>query len=389
MPTPLPQPKTREQELDWQYRRYTYRVGELAWFNRGTAWGLSLVIRRDTVKDPQTSTARARYLVQPLSHPLQHPEQKLLSSDDGLRPWLAWSAPGPTHASLRGRTYSTIDWKAVLAGHFGQGDAEVDGSILAAKHIDDSFSLLSQLTNNTLTTGERTYLSMFLGGEKIHVGEPVRLRINAGHDIMVIQSIVEKLKPNSTNVNLASVSVVGDIYRYNTVPFDPANLKLMANPHLPARMKADLDFRNNVTFPTKKIHSYWQLLATSTRLAIADIKGRWYESSILLPLLRTNPLFATDIQRGDISDVGEWINGRGDANLAAGKTGTRYRDRLEAVGKAVPAGMKLGTADERGEGGIELPPSRPMSASGGSGPPNTGPGHGVGAGTSAQPMNLD
>ena len=356
-PTPLPSPRTKEQEIDSQYGKYTYRLGELVWFNRGTAWGLSLIIKRDTVKDPQQQGARprARYLVQPLSHPFHHPETKLMTSDDSLRPWLAWSAPGPTHKALATKTFSIVDWKAVIAGQYGPGDAEVDGSIFAAKQIDESFTLLSPLSNNTTTTGERSYSAFFLGGEKLYVGEPARLRLNAGQDIMVIHQIIEKLKPNSTNINLASVHVLGNIYRLTTIPYDPANAKSLANPHLPARMKADLEFRNSVSIPTKRTHSYWKQLQPSARLSIADLKGRWYESSILLPVLRGSSVFATDVQRGDISDVGEWINGRGDANGAAGKMGTRFRERLEAVGKAVPAGLTLGGVDDKGEGGIETP----------------------------------
>ena len=355
--TPLPPPKSKEQELDSRYRVYIYRIGELVWFNRGTAWGLALIVKRDVVKDPHQQVGfRARFLVQPLSHPHGHPEPKLMNSDDSIRPWLAWSAPGPTHRSLVGKTYASVDWKAVIAGQYGQGDAEVDGSILAAKQIDESLSLLSPLANNILTTGERTYSAMFLGGEKIYVGEPVRLRINQGQDIMVIHEIIEKLKPNSTNINSAFVHVVGDLYRLVTVPYDQANAKFIANASLPERMRVDLDFRNNVTFNTKRVHSYWKLLQASARLPIANLKGRWYESSILLPMIRGNDAFAVDCQRGDITDVGDWINGRGDANGAAGKTGTRYGERLEAIGRAVPGGFKLGGPDDRGEGGIEPAP---------------------------------
>ena len=39
--------------------------------------------------------------------------------------------------------------------------------------------------------------------------------------------------------------------------------------------------------------------------------------------------------------MGSWINGRGDANAAGGKPGTRYKDRLEAFGKAVPPDTKI------------------------------------------------
>ena len=364
-PNPLPPVKSREQQLDAEYRRYIYRIGELVWFNRGTAWGLAIVIKRDTIRDsgPQSSGPRARYLVQPLSHPYLHPESKLMTSNDSLRPWLAWSAPGPTHRALTGKSFATVDWKTVLAGECGPGDAEVDGSIFAAKQLDESFSLLSPLANNTITTGERTYLAMYLGGEKIYVGDPVRLRINQGQDIMVVHQIIEKLKPNSTNINLASVYLIGDIYRFASIPFDPANTTNLINPHLPPRMKTDLEFRNSVTVPSKRVQSFWRIIQSSARLTVSDLKGRWYESSILLPILRTSSVFAADIQRGEITDVGDWINGRGDANAAAGKMGTRFRERLEALGKAVPPTLRLGDGSDNGEGGIE--------GSTGNGTPNT------------------
>ena len=40
--------------------------------------------------------------------------------------------------------------------------------------------------------------------------------------------------------------------------------------------------------------------------------------------------------------MGVWINGRGDANGAPGKPGTRYKDRKETFGRAVPASLEIG-----------------------------------------------
>ncbi|MCJ1459121.1 hypothetical protein MMC28_009498 [Mycoblastus sanguinarius] len=340
-PTSLPAAKSYEQDQDAHYGKYIYRPGELTWFNRGTAWGLSVIIKRDLFKD-QRNQDRPRYLVQPLSHPFNHPAAKIISTEEDLRPWLAWSAPGPTHQSLSAANfnYNTVDWKAVLEGRYGGGDAEVDGSIFAAKMIDDSFTLVQSLSNNTTTTGERSYNGIFFGGEKIWVGEPVRLRISNGQDVMIVHQIMEKLKPNSTNIASATVFVVGDIYRYTTVPYtvgqEPAE-----NPNLPIRLRQDLDYRNRITIASKRSISYWKIISAAARLGVADIKGRWYESSILLPILHGAPNFQQDLQRGELTDVGNWINGRGDANGAPVKPGTRYRDRLEAIGKAVPTGTKI------------------------------------------------
>ncbi|KAM0797133.1 transcription-silencing protein Clr2-domain-containing protein, partial [Usnea florida] len=341
VPTPLASAKSREQDQDAQYNKYIYRSGELTWFNRGAAWGLSIITKRDLFKD-QRGQDRPRYLVQPLSHPFGHPSTKIISSEEDLRPWLAWSAPGPTHQSLAtsNKEYKTIDWKMVLDGNYGVGDAEVDGSIYAAKMIDDSFTLIDPLSNNTITTGERSYNGIYFGGEKLWVGEPVRLRVGNGHDVMITHQIIEKLKPNSTNAASASVYIVGDIYRYTTIPYtvgqEPAE-----NPSLPMRLRQDLKYRNRVSIASKRTISYWKLGSVATRLGITDIKGRWYESSILLPILHGTVNFQQDVQRGEVSDVGTWINGRGDANSAPGKAGTRYTNRVDAFDGAVPPGTKI------------------------------------------------
>ena len=340
-PTSLPSAKSLEQDQDAQYGKYLYRPGELTWFNRGSAWGLSVIIKRDLFKD-QRGQDRPRYLVQPLSHPFSHPATKIISSEDDLRPWLAWSAPNPTHQALATANldYKGINWRDVVDGRYGDGDVEVDGSIYAAKMIDDSFTLIDPLSNNTTTTGERSYNGIFFGGEKIWVGEPVRLRVPHGHDVMIIHQIIEKLKQNSTSINSASVFIAGDVYRYTTIPYivgqEPAE-----NPSLPQRLRQDLKYRNRVSIASKRTISFWKLYQASARLGITDIKGRWYESSTLLPILHGPVTFQQDVQRGDVHDVGNFINGRGDANGAPGKPGTRYTDRLEAFGKAVPAGTKI------------------------------------------------
>lgn len=340
-PTLLGRASRFEQDQDAQYSRYLFRPGELVWFNRGTAWGLAVIVRRDLFKDVRHQD-RPKYVCQPLSHPFQHPEIKIITQEDLLRPWLAWSAPAPTHAALatQGNSYNNIDWRGVLEGRFGGGDAEVDGSIFAAKAIDESFTLIEPLSNNTLTTGERTYAGIYFGGEKIWVGEPVRLRIGTGQDIMIVHHIIEKLKPGSTNASSATISVVGDIYRFATMNHTPGQ-EPPDSRHLPLRLTQDLDYRNRHTIPHKRTFSYWKITQAQTRLSIAEVKGRWYESSVLLPILRGAADFTRDLRKGDISDVGQWMNGRGDSSLAAGKQGIRYFDRLDAFGKAVPPGTRI------------------------------------------------
>lgn len=345
-PTQLAPAKCFEQDQDSQWNKYLFRPGELAWFNRGNAWGLSVILKRTLARSHQNHD-RAKYLVQPLSHPSHYPPSRIIESEDGLRPWLAWSPPSPTHASLASApnlTYNTIDWKAVTSGRFGHGDAEVDGSIFAAKAVDDSFTLFEPLANNTVTTGERIYNGLYLGGEKIWTGEPIRLRVGAGQDIMIVHSIVERLKPGSTSTSSASILLVGDIYKFSTLQLQPG-VEPPDNRHLPIRLRQDMEYRNRATIPTKRTLAYWKLAQPQSRVPVTDVKGRWYESSSLLPILKGPADFSRDLQRGEVGDAGSWMNARGDCNVVGGnntlRTGTRHVDRLEAFGKSIPPGTRI------------------------------------------------
>lgn len=372
-PTPLPVARSAEQAEDALPNRYLYRPGEVTWFNRGAAWGLSVILSRSLFTHPITGKPnQPHYTVQPLSHPFHHPPAKELDTEDDLRPWLAWSAPGATHSTLTSPpgnyVYGNIPWKEVVEGRFGQGDAEVDGSIFAAKMIDDSFTLLEPLRNDAafMTTGERSYNAMFLGGEKIWAGEAVRLRAGGGQDVMVVSSVVEKLKPGSTDAMKATVWVVGDVLRWVVVPATQEAAGMVPGQgHLPVRMREDLEFRNRITRAKKQVLGYWKLLSPGQRMNISEVKGRWYESGVLLPVLRGKEVYAAEVARGEISDVGNWINGREDANLAGGRVGTRKADRVEAFGKAVPEGTRIGVVPEGfGQKGNTPLPGAPVAALG-------------------------
>ena len=340
--TPLAHPKSHEQELDSQYAKFLFRPGELVWFSRGAAWGLSVIINRTTFKDAQQNE-KPKYLVQPLSHPYGHSPVKVISSQADLRPWLAWSCPAPTIPGLNAPTltYNTVDWKTAVSGQFGHGDPEVDGSILASKMIDESFTLIQGLANNTVTTGERTYNGIYFGGEKIWVGEAVRTRTTGGNEIMIVHEIIERLKQGSVSAAAASVLLRGDIYRFTTVQSN-ATSSLPSMNQLPARLLRDLDFRNRFIQPIKNEVSAWKLTQAGRTLGIQDIKGRWYESSVLLPILQGQADFQNFLGHGFMKDAGGEMNARGDSSsLLNGQAGKRFINREDAFGPAVPKGTKV------------------------------------------------
>ena len=310
--------------------KYLYRPGELVWFNKGQAWGLAVISKRQTLNN------KPRYLLQPLSHPLSHPQWQIKDQEDQIRPWLAWSVPETTHQQIKSMTYEQVPWERVQRGDLGEGDAVVDGSILAAKAIDASYSLFDRVENPLAGPGEVHYNGMFLGAEKIWVGEPIRLRV-PGDDIVVL--ILSKLIERTTPPSGSNITFVGDIYKLNAMPNPYKSRSEWPTPKLPARMVADLRFRNEVADAAKKGVWYeWQLLEVGARRGIPDVKGRWYETQTLLPILRGVHQFQQDITTGGMLDASMWMNGRGDSSIL---TGQRKKNRKDTLGGAVPADFKV------------------------------------------------
>ena len=236
-------------------------------------------------------------------------------------------------------SYDQVDWDRVVRGDFGHGDATVDGSILAAKAIDGSYSLFDRAENALAGPGEVHYNGMFLGAEKIWVGEPVRLRVLDDKVIMVliIQKLIERTTPPSTS----NVTFIGDIYKLNEMPTPYKNQSEWPTPALPPRMVADVRFRNEVADMAKRGVWYeWQLLEPAARRGIPDIKGRWYETRTLLPILIMGgrATFQKALSTGDIDDVSKHMNGRGDNSTLNGQ---RKKNRKDTLGRAVPAEFKV------------------------------------------------
>ncbi|OCK76906.1 hypothetical protein K432DRAFT_334858 [Lepidopterella palustris CBS 459.81] len=348
VPSPLPQPRSIDQQLDSQYAKFIFRPGELVWFNKGTAWGLGVIVRRYLQSDMRC------YIIQPLSHPFRTPATATITQEVDIRPWLAWSAPPCTFSYLQNHPipYDHVDWEGLLNYKYGNnGDPEVDASILAAKMVDTTYTVFGLLRKGTHPSGyeESHWNGIYLGGEKIWCGEPVRLRLGSGSDIMVITDILERKAPTpppsalSPTADRYDAFLVGDIYTFRTAdvlnPSAPPNLP--SNTYLPPRMRQDLTWRNNSTISSLRSIGFWNLVSVQTRLEISEIKGRWYESSILFPIIHDPATFEKALSRGEISDIGTWINARGDSSNLPKAPGERKADRVEAFGQAVPVGMRI------------------------------------------------
>lgn len=353
VPTPLPKSKNPDQHIDSQYHTFTYRPGEVVWFQRGQAWGLGAVLRRW-----RTANNQFHYTVQPLSWPGHYSEAVTKSSDLEMRPWLAWSVPRFTNDALNHLRdppmYETADWQGMMQKRYGNGDLEVDGSILAAKAIDSTYTPfhLNKVTEPEPGVTEKHYDAIYLGAEKIWTGDPIRLQIGSGTDIMVVHSIIETLRSPSSTTNTPhpppqTCHFLGDLYTLSSTPHPNPSIPSPAspsnNPHLPPRMTQDLAHRNARSIPTKNTASFWHLVAPRQRLDLHAAKGRWYEATRILPVLQPAS-YAEAARTGSIQEASLWMNSRGDclnSNRPAGspkleKFNRRRETRLEALGQAVP-----------------------------------------------------
>lgn len=326
--------KSKEQQADSEpppINKFIYRPGELVWFNNGTNWRLGVISKRD-VKNNQT----VRYLIQPLSNPEQH-QPLQIKEQDALRPWLAWSVPETTNPDLKNLHFDQVSWERVVRGEFDHGrniDYVVDGSILAAKSIDASYSLFDRIDNALVGNGDIIYNGIFLGAEKIWVGEPVRLA-GYGNDIVVL--IIDRMIERA-GIPL-SVIFTGDEYKLVEMPSPQHRTSDWSrySHNLPPRMITDIAFRNEVA-AKKGIWYEWRLLATPATKYLKDIKGRWYETQTLLPILKTPQKYQADLLLGQTNDAGEWMNGRKDNNNMPEQ---RRKNRRSTLGRAVPDDFKV------------------------------------------------
>jgi hypothetical protein len=325
---------SREQRIDGDANsKYIYRSGELVWFDNGLNWRLGVISKR------QLQNNKPRYLLQPLSNPYQHQPHQIKDDESSIRPWLAWSVPNTTIPAIQNLTYDDVPWDRVVRGDLDGGtnrDYVVDGSILAAKVIDASYSLYDRIEGALAGPGEAHFRGMFLGAEKIWVGEPVRIRV-PGNDIIVL--IIHKLIERTAPPNTSIVTFVGDVYKFVDMPTPYKSCAEWPTPKLPARMVTDLRFRNEVADKAKTGQWYeWRLLEPMAKKGLSDIKGRWYETRTLLPILRGAQKFNEEVAKGQTTDAGAWMNGRRDKN---NNPETRKKNRRDTLGKAVPADFKI------------------------------------------------
>lgn len=326
--------------LDITYNNYIYRLGEMVWFSRGTAWGIGIIVKRWKSNTAEQQNA-SNYTIQPLSNPLSHPEQVTVSSDHHLRPWLAWSIPGFTHAYLNGVKidYNAVDWNGLKQGKYGSGDLEVDGSILAAKAIDLSFSPFQPIIRDpskSYNPAETYYEGAYIGAERLWRDDLVRLR-SSPSELLHIRFIFLRTSDKALQSRLLYFR--GDIYTLKTYSATDKSAPSIST--LPSRLSEDLRRRNAFTASTKQTITSASITRRTTTISSKDVRGRWYEATLLALVLSGAGPAEADMSRGNIVEMGCRMNGRFECQVGVGAETSLViesakRDRKEALGRAVP-----------------------------------------------------
>jgi hypothetical protein len=262
--------------------KFLFRIEEMVWFQKDTGlWGLGIIWKRWIPKEWLRSQ---NYVIRPLSHPFDNSHTEFTLDDTRLRPWLARSPPKYDAAYLQenpGLSYDQIDWLALshecFRGLPGDHMLKEEAAIVAAKTIDATYTLVDQVKK---TTKESYWDSMYLGAEKIYTGgDLIRLHDN---QILAVDSIIERVQLQEARLR-HSVLIVGDIYAHAVLPTSGDSRGCGPNTLLPYRLLNDITWCNNSLIRGKP--GYWKLVATRHTVSIHQVKGRWYETSVLSPNL--------------------------------------------------------------------------------------------------------
>ena len=338
VPAPPVTPRNEEQRRDSQPHTFIYRDGELVWYITAERHlALGAIISRSLFEDSSRQD-KAAYVIQPISYPFNHPTGLITTQEQDIKPWLAYSTPSPQIPEVGDgeSTYDQVPWETISRRYPDQALLRA-GSICAARMVDASYTLFQPLTSVVPGVTEIEFNGIYLGGEMVWTGEAVRLQTRDDcKDIMIVSKIIEKVG-SSPNVS-ADVEFVGDIYTPATKAHNP-NRPLPPNTYLPHRVREDLRYRNRFHIARLNMVMYWQFTQGQQRISISKIKGRWYESKLILP--STNPeALQRGIEDGSVPDVGDQFNARGPAQ--SGSIGEKKLERRLAYSRSLPSGLQFG-----------------------------------------------
>ncbi|KAI3332025.1 hypothetical protein HD806DRAFT_177989 [Xylariaceae sp. AK1471] len=307
-----------------------FRAGEVVWYKNNNSYRVGMIV-----------TANPTLSIIPFGHPLYR-TQALTKEEADVRPFLAFSIPQINSAlqELRGRSLAQIDWQA-LQERFGthsdptrQEGLAIEATKLAATRVDQCYSTFNAIQESVQDYD--TFGGIFLGAEKICVGEAVRIKLPREPQ----EQALDKGMPVVMLVRRILVSKEGQ-----TLLFEGSLWKLqhatlaqqsqtLNQAQLPSTMLGEKEFRDGI-LQSRGWRVEWVLINQNLSVGEPAIRGRFYETRRLTPIL--NPAkFQEMLRLQHVDDIQTLLNNRGDST---GPYVGRVLNRAQAVAGAIPAGM--------------------------------------------------
>ncbi|KAK7997263.1 hypothetical protein PG989_005303 [Apiospora arundinis] len=311
-----------------------FREGEAVWFLTNPTWRLGIVLEKLA---PETQDGRLRYMIKQLAHSLLQLETHLRPENE-MRPFLAFSVPAVNLPELQNTWVRNAPWSQIVARYAGDNPSRqelvgVEGSKKALIEIDHSYSLFNVLSDSRASGGKLVVQGIFLGAERINVGEAVRIRLTAQEmnpawpknmPILMVLKEIYVAKSGETD----GLFFNGDIYRLEEISRQQV---VVPQTQIPLSMIKEKAFRDSVR-AAAGTHFQWVPVLQNVTKDETVIRGRFYETSRLMAILDQNK-FDAALAKGEVEDVQAYLNNRADSK---GVYVGRKKNRLEMLAGAVP-----------------------------------------------------
>ncbi|KAK1471444.1 hypothetical protein CCUS01_05926 [Colletotrichum cuscutae] len=307
-----------------------------------SGWRLGIVAATGII-NPNTNKAELQIL--PMSH-VNFNQSPIQTLEATTRPFLAFSVPNVSISDLQNKAYDEVDWDAFFQTITPEDThrrevALLDSSKMAAQKVGVSFSVFSRLSE---TNGGKKidYHGIFLGAERIELGDVLRVRLSAEQGVPPAAANLPDALLGLREICTAPIDspgnafFKGDIYQPITGDNQPVGGIPVPDDKLPRPLRDEIAFRNKFAASDR-----WRcvLLKQNAVLREPDLKGRFYPTHKLLPLLDGQAKVLAEVQKGIVRDVQQRLNQRIDTFKTA-YIGQK-RTRVETFGPALPPGSVI------------------------------------------------
>lgn len=323
---PQQQPSAPEAKLiPWGLKgSFLFRIGELMWFQNGNTWRLGVIVA-------QNGTAHD---LLPISYGLVR-QQTVSKADNELRPFYAFSVPPASIPELKGNGFDDIQWDILFQAAHDDGPRRdmlaLDASKLAASKIDISLSLWGAFPEDTANKIVH-YYGAFLGAERVEIGDTLRVRsLPPDMQLNVDRTVVGVYDIWTRSEYPGTVLFRGNIYYLASTTDTTANF--LPDEYLPLALRDETHWRQQAT-PGNPPPVRWALAREDVVLEESALKGRFYPTQRLMPLLKPAGWQQTALQ-GQISHLNTRMEG------GAGRYIGRRTNRLDTLGTSVASGARI------------------------------------------------